>query len=125
MTIEPGKLYRLKSDGSKLMALEAAAEGYWRFYRYGGYMGCMTVWGVSDVEPWRDPVKAHAHSFVWLFEDGSYRFHSYSPGVDYLSGVRPEGKVVGCKGIEVAIVEGEWPPGFEPGEPDRPLHPDQ
>lgn len=59
MSIEPGKYYRRKSEGIKMMALEKYDTRRWRFYVPEGQAGgCNNrLDDVSNVEPWTEPKK--------------------------------------------------------------------
>ncbi len=109
MTIVQGNLYRRKSDGAKLLALESVGD-HWRFYRLGKER-ISTVWECPsrDVVEWREPVSKTVVGYVWLGENNSVAIEKYKCGPDRLGieGTCTE-KIIACKRFEVTVRENEY-----------------
>ncbi len=102
--IVQGGLYRRKSDGAKLLALKPrvdAIEG-WRFWNEGSdYFDYAKL---SQLEPWREPLRKKVTGYVWLFNSGNYNVCGSKPGA-------ADPNIIACKKFEVEIEEGSFDGG--------------
>lgn len=106
MKIEQGKVYRRKSDGYKMIALEVsegAGKGYWRAYILDrddlppnlSYELILE----EEVEEWKEPLTVL--KYVWLHTNGhTSTHHRYPDKADLLC----ESEIVGVS--KVSVTEG-------------------
>jgi hypothetical protein len=113
-TIEPGKLYRRKSDGAKLMALEVnwaqSKHGpFWEFYLFGSKEKCGVL--VSDyadhVEPWREPERVTIKGDAYMLAGGSTWLVRRTEGDDRPADAFGGERIIARKRFTVELVEGE------------------